>query len=68
MQSSLLHFLYAWIVAVGGIGSASAFQVANVQDFLRDVIPLTYVSAAVSSSSTSATAITSPISVFVLVK
>ena len=67
MQSSLLHFLYAWMVATGGIGS-STFQLTNVQDFLRDVVPLTYVSAAISTSSGSGTAITSPISIFVLVK
>ncbi|VDL29077.1 unnamed protein product [Hymenolepis diminuta] len=66
MQSSLLHFLYAWIVATGGIG-ISYFHLANIQDFLRDVVPLTSVSAAISTTIPGA-AITSPISVFVLVK
>ncbi|VDK34785.1 unnamed protein product [Taenia asiatica] len=67
MQSSLLHFLYVWIVSTGGIGPGS-FQSANVQDFLRDVVPLTSISAAISTTSGLGTAITSPISVFVLVK
>uniref|UniRef100_A0A915EYE9 Dopey N-terminal domain-containing protein n=1 Tax=Echinococcus canadensis TaxID=519352 RepID=A0A915EYE9_9CEST len=67
MQSSLLHFLYAWIVTTGGIGFGS-FQSASVQDFLRDVVPLTSISAAISTTSGLGTAITSPISVFVLVR
>ncbi|KAL5102848.1 hypothetical protein TcWFU_005011 [Taenia crassiceps] len=67
MQSSLLHFLYVWIVTTGGIGSGS-FQSANVQDLLRDIVPLTSISAAISATNGLGTAITSPISVFVLVK
>lgn len=67
IQSSLLHFLYAWIVATGGIG-ASSFHLAGVQDFLRDVVPLTSISAAISTTSGLGTAITSPVSIFVLVK
>ncbi|VDM33428.1 unnamed protein product [Hydatigera taeniaeformis] len=67
MQSSLLHFLYVWIVTTGGIGCGS-FQSANIQDFLRDVAPLTSISAAISTTSSLGTAITSPIAVFVLVK
>ncbi|CDI96745.1 protein dopey 1 [Echinococcus multilocularis] len=67
MQSSLLHFLFAWIVTTGGIGFGS-FQSASVQDFLRDVVPLTSISAAISTTSGLGTAITSPISVFVLVR
>ncbi|EUB56809.1 Protein dopey-1 [Echinococcus granulosus] len=65
MQSSLLHFLYTWIVTTGGIGFGS-FQSASVQDFLRDVVPLTSISAAISTTSGLGTAITSPISVFVI--
>ncbi|KAM7534070.1 hypothetical protein Aperf_G00000110027 [Anoplocephala perfoliata] len=67
IQSSLLHFLYAWIVATGGI-AGSSFHLAGVQDFLRDVVPLTSVSAAISTTSGLGTAITSPVSIFVLVK
>ncbi|VDN99706.1 unnamed protein product [Rodentolepis nana] len=66
LQSSLLHFLYAWIVATGGI-DISYFHLASIQDFLRDVVPLTSVSAAISTA-TPGSAITSPISVFILVK
>nr|CUU99408.1 hypothetical transcript [Hymenolepis microstoma] len=66
LQSSLLHFLYAWIVATGGIG-ISYFHLSSIQDFLRDVVPLTSVSAAISTA-TPVSAITSPISVFILVK
>ncbi|VDD81929.1 unnamed protein product [Mesocestoides corti] len=64
LQSSLLHFLYAWITATGGIGVC--FQLPNVQDFLRDVGSVGASNAAITSPV--GTPITSPFSVFLLVK
>ncbi len=64
MQSALLHFLYAWITATGGIGAA--FQLVHVQTLLRDLVPLTTPGAAALPSP--GTAITSPVSIFLLVK